>query len=243
MPEFVAGVDGCRAGWVVVLMPLGRPDAATISLAPTFADILARDEAPAHIAIDIPIGLPDVTGPGGRGADVAARKVLGARQSSVFAMPSRRAVYAETYQDACAAAFATSDPPRKVSKQAYYLFPKVREVDRLMTPDLQARVREVHPEVAFWALNGKQPVGTPKKIKSRVNPEGMAERRALLVGAGFDAAFLTTKHFLAKDAGADDILDAAVNCWTAARLAEGIAIRFPETPDIDGRGLRQEIWG
>ena len=49
---------------------------------------------------------------------------------------SRSAVLAEDYRAACAAALATSDPPRKIARQAFMLFPKVRELDALMTPAL-----------------------------------------------------------------------------------------------------------
>jgi len=33
---------------------------------------------------------------------------------------------------ACAAALATSDPPRKVSKQCFHIFPRIREIDALL---------------------------------------------------------------------------------------------------------------
>ncbi|MEL6871540.1 MAG: DUF429 domain-containing protein, partial [Pseudomonadota bacterium] len=134
MTEYVAGIDGDPAAAAAVIYPLGAPEQAEVRLLATFADVLALPEQPAAIAIDIPIGLPDQTGIGGRDADIAARRVLGARQSSVFAVPSRAAVACADYGDACARAFETSDPPRKVSKQAFNIFPKIREVDALMTP-------------------------------------------------------------------------------------------------------------
>ncbi len=241
--QWVAGVDGCRTGWVVVLHPLNDPAAAILRHVATFADVLALPENPIAVAIDIPIGLPPTTSTGGRDADVKARRVLGGRQSAVFAVPARAAVMCTDYREACAAALATSEPPRKVSKQAFNIFPKIREVDALMTPDLQTRIREVHPEVAFWALNGCAALETPKKIKSRPNPDGLAQRRALLAGAGYDQAFLTRQHLPAKDAGPDDVLDATVNAWSAQRIARGEAVRFPDQPDRDEKGLAIEIWG
>lgn len=243
MTAFVAGVDGCRAGWVVVLHPLGDPRAAEVRQLTDFAAILALPEKPVRIAIDMPIGLPERTGQGGRDADVRARSVLGARQSSVFAVPSRAAVMCSDYRDACTNALATSEPPRKVSKQAFNIFPKIREIDALMSPALQERVFEVHPEVAFWALNGRKPLETPKKVKSRPNPEGLAQRRRLLERAGYAPEFLGARHLPLSIAGPDDVLDATVNAWTAARLANGTAIRFPDKPSKDAKGLRIEIWG
>lgn len=241
--KLVAGVDGCRSGWVVVVYPQGRPDQAELLHFSSFAEILQLDPPPSAIAIDIPIGLPERTGRGGRDADIKARAVLGARQSAVFAVPSRASVMCLDYSEACRIALATSEPPRKISKQAFNIFPKIREVDALMSPALQERVFEVHPEVAFWAMNACKPLLTAKKIKSRPNPEGLVQRRNLLVNAGFDRRFLEAKHLPVSMAGPDDVLDAVANSWTAARILAGNAIRFPATPERDAKGLRIEIWG
>ena len=237
----VAGVDGCRGGWLAVLIPVGDPGAARMRLLATFKEVLDLPEAPAVIAVDMPIGLPERTGKGGRDADIQARSVLGGRQSAVFAVPARAAVMATDYREACAIALATSEPPRKVSKQAFHLFPKIREIDRLMTPELQSRVFEVHPELAFWALNGRAPLQTPKKIKSRPNPTGLADRRALLTAAGFCPDFLADARVPASRAGPDDLLDAAANAWSAQRILNRAEICFPERPARDTKGLRIEI--
>lgn len=243
MSGLAAGVDGCRAGWLVVVRPLEDPAAAQVRLAVTFAEVLALVPEPGVIAVDIPIGLPDRGVPGGRACDVAARANLGGRQSSVFAVPSREAVMCEDYAKACRVAERTSQPARKVSKQAFNIFAKVREVDRLMTPELQQRVFEVHPEVAFWALNDECPLDLPKKVKSRPFPPGLDLRRSLLEAAGYSADFMRRLPFKASEAGPDDLLDAAVNSWSAARIARGEAVCFPCEPDTDSRGLRMEIRG
>ena len=44
-------------------------------------------------------------------------------------------------------------------------------------------------------------------------------------------------------AAADDILDACAVAWTASRVVEHKAIRLPNDPPLDGRGVRMEIWG
>lgn len=238
----VAGVDGCRAGWIGVLREVHDPGGAELRLFRHFADVLAAVPPPGVIAVDIPIGLPERSGRGGRHCDVAARANLGARLSSVFAMPSRAAVLEADYRDACAAAFATSDPPRRVSKQAFNLFGKIREVDSLLTPDLQNRVVECHPELAFWALNGGRPLDIAKKVKSRPHEAGLELRRGLLASAGYAMPLLTGAPFAARDCGPDDILDAAVCSWSAVRIALGNGQRFPDTPGVDVRGLRMEIW-
>jgi predicted RNase H-like nuclease len=240
---FVAGVDGCRAGWVVALRRLDDPTSTTLQLCATFAEILALREAPEMIAVDIPIGLAARATVGGRQADIEARANLGARQSAVFAMPARAAVMESDYRRACAVALENSDPPRMISKQAFNLFPKIREVDALMTPALQDRVVECHPELAFWALNGERPLDQPKKVKSVAHTPGLELRRNLLLAAGYTRTLLDARPFKASEAGADDLLDAIANSWSAARIATGMARRFPAMPQLDERSLRMEIWG
>src|SRR5690606_25976067 len=132
-----------------------------------FADISRASVRPAVIAVDMPIGLPDRTGRGGRAAENAVRPLLGARQSAVFSVPSRAALEQTDYRAACEVALSTSDPARKISKQLFMIAPKIREVDVWLRSDPAAmpRVFEVHPEVAFWRLNGEQALIEPKKIR------------------------------------------------------------------------------
>lgn len=241
--RWVAGVDGCPAGWLVVLCPLDVPGEARALVVPRFAEVLSIEPKLSLVAVDMPIGLPERVTTGGRDADIGARANLGARQSAVFAVPSRAAVMKHDYREACEAALATSDPPRKVSKQCFYLFAKMREIDALMSPALQERVREIHPELAFWALNGERSLDLPKKVKSRPHAPGLELRRGLLAAAGYDPRFLENKHGIkASAAGPDDLLDAAACAWSAARIVNGCGRRFPHTPPLDANGLRMEIW-
>ena len=235
---WVVGVDGCPGGWLVVRRPLDDPAAATKQVCRSFAEVLALQAD--VICVDMPIGLPVVKGQGGRIADVEARYELrGRRKASVFSVPSREAVMQLNYQDACDVALATSCPKRKVSKQAFNIFPKIREIDALMSPILQERVYETHPEVGFWALNGEISLDESKK-----SILGLERRRQLLGSAGYVPGFLTnTSQVPSRQFGKDDLLDAAVCSWTAARIAKCGSRRFPENPSLDARGLRMEIWG
>lgn len=160
---WVAGVDGCKAGWVAVLRNLTDPEATQLHVFAEFARLLDFEPFLKVIAVDMPIGLPERIGAGGRGPEKSVRPKLGQRQSSVFSLPSRAAVFTEDYRDACAVALKTSEPSKSISKQAFYLFPKIREIDALMTPGLETRLYEVHPELAFWRLNGGREMSLPKK--------------------------------------------------------------------------------
>ncbi len=238
---WLAGVDGCRAGWVAAFVrPVG--DEVRLRIVPRFADVLAAPEAPAIVAVDIPIGLPDRIGPDGRGPERAIRPLLGARQSSVFSVPPRAAVHAGDFAAACAAALAASEPPRKVSKQLFMIAPKIREVDALLRADASfvARVREVHPELAFWRLNGERALDQPKKVKGVCYAPGLALRRGLLAAFGLPASVVMSDP--PKGAGADDLLDALACAAIARRLHAGTARPFPDPPGRDAYGLPVAIW-
>jgi predicted RNase H-like nuclease len=238
---WLAGVDGCRAGWIVAFVRMPG-DETCVRIVPRFADVLAAPEAPAVIAVDVPIGLPERVGRGGRAAENAVRPLLGARQSSVFSVPSRATLVTEDYRAACAIALLTSDPPRKISKQLFMIAPKIREVDACLRADgcVVVRVFEVHPEVAFWRLNGERALDEPKKVKGRCYEPGLALRRRLLIEAGISAAAANTAS--PKGAGPDDVLDALACAVTARRIHLGLARPFPDPPERDAFGLPMAIW-
>jgi predicted RNase H-like nuclease len=238
---WLAGVDGCRTGWVAAFVrPAG--DEVRVRIEPSFAAILGAPETPAVVAVDMPIGLPPRIGPGGRGPERAVRPLLGERQSSVFAVPSRPAIYAEDYREACRIAAETSDPPRKVSKQLFMIAPKIREVDTTLrqSAEAAARVFEVHPEVAFWRLNGERSLGEPKKVKSRPYEPGLLLRRGLLVAGGLPEAIVSANP--PRGAGADDLLDALACATIARRIHAGVARPFPEEFGRDEFALPMAIW-
>ena len=236
-----AGVDGCPGGWIAVFIR-AEGNAVRVRVVPHFGDIFTDAEAPAVVAVDMPIGLPERAGPGGREAERVVRKLLGARQSSVFSVPARAAIYAKDYREACRLALAHSDPPRKVSMQLFNIAPKIREVDEYLriNPAQAERVFEVHPELAFWRLNSERSLSEPKKVKSRVYAPGMALRRALLIAAGLSKD--TVAFAPPKGADEDDVLDALACAEIARRIHVGHAKPFPDPPERDAFGLRMAIW-
>ncbi len=238
---WLAGVDGCRGGWIAAFV---RPadDAGHIAVFARFADVLAASPAADVVAVDIPIGLPERTGAGGRAAENAVRPLLGARQSSVFSVPVRAAIYERDYAGACRAALAASEPPRKVSRQLFNIAPKIREVDAVLRADagLPGRVFEVHPELAFWRLNGERALSEPKKVRSRPYPAGLDLRRNLLLAAGLPDGLVGAQP--PKGAAEDDLVDALACAAIARRLHAGLARPYPDPPPRDGFGLPMAIW-
>jgi predicted RNase H-like nuclease len=243
---WLAGVDACRGGWIVAFL---RPKGAEVRVRTErrFADVVNSPEKPEVVAIDIPIGLPTRSELGGRAPERMVRPFVGPRRSSVFRIPSRAAVYAgidpaipddgERYRRACAIARTTSVDGKAFSKQGFYLFEKIVQVDNLLRVQekLVSRVHETHPEVAFWRLNSDRPLSQPKKEKL-----GLALRRRLLVAAGFST--YVVNQAAPKGARPDDLIDALACAVIARRINAGVAESFPNAPPRDEFCLPMAIW-
>lgn len=226
----VGGLDGCRAGWVLATigLDLGERD-IDVRMVTTFAEALAAvtDGTLAALAVDMPIGLP--TGQP-RAADHEARVLLGARRSTVFPTPVRPTLGATDFPDALARSRRTCG--RGLSKQAFHLLPRIREVDGALTPAHQAQVFECHPELAFARLAGG-PIAVSKHTDA-----GRAERVAQLaplLGGVADAVARPP-----RGARADDVADALAIAVVARRFVTGAVERLGDGA-VDERGLRMEI--
>lgn len=231
----VVGVDGCPDGWVAAAVDLGS-GRLEFSVHPTFANLTEAFHDAEAIGVDIPIGLMFA---GQRAADVAARRFMPGKASSVFSAPHPAIRHERVYRNAVEVSRALIG--RALSQQAFAILPKIAEVNDYLTPEVQGRIFEVHPEVSFTALNG----GTP--IKSRKSTQaGFDERYLLLVASsGFTPIpdrKLASKIAPGKRVNADDTLDAIVAAWTAKRVAEGIAVSLPAEPEVGFRGLKAQIY-
>ena len=191
----------------------------------------ALDTDASHIGVDMPIGFPSDTP---RSCETMARQYIGPRRSSVFPVPCRDAVMTDDYRKACE--INARILGRKFPKQAFMLFPKMREIDAAITPQTQSRVFEVHPEVAFCAMNNGRALQHSKKTA-----HGADLRRALLIAGGFPLARLQHPHWKTSQVANDDILDACACAWSARRIATGDHMAFPAIPEFDARGLRMQI--
>lgn len=235
---WVAGADGFRDGWVVALWQpaTGTWRRRTVD---TVADLLTLPEAPVALGLDMVIGLPNAARPGGRACDQAARQLLGhPRSSSVFSPPVYDALSADSYEEAQRVQRASAPNAPGLTIQTYHLLPKLRAVATAMTPDLQGRVREVHPELAFYAMNDDAPVAASKH-----DAAGRAARIRLLETHGCPDIDEAVDTMARGAVGADDVLDAHAACWTARRIHNGTAQRCPpDDPPRNARGLRMEIW-
>jgi threonine dehydratase len=229
-PAKTIGIDGCKGGWVVCWL---QENALQFQVFSSF-EMIVNHFPNAIIAVDVPVGLPDRVGAGGRGPEGLIRPLLGARKSSVFSIPSRKAVFAATYPEACEIAFETSEPPRKISKQGFFLFPKIREIDGLLTANISLRSQlfETHPELVFRTIKNA-PLDFAKKTA-----EGANERTTLLRSCGLQIIAWPK----IRGAAQDDIIDAAACLVTAQRLSSGKGTSFPQQPALDSYGIPIAIW-
>ncbi|MFP5245817.1 MAG: DUF429 domain-containing protein, partial [Thermoanaerobaculia bacterium] len=219
----LAGIDGCRAGWIAAIKSGERIETRLCTsdeeLIALFADCLI-------VAIDIPIGLA-TSGP--RSCDHHARRFLGRRSSSVFPAPLRPLIALRDYVEANR--ISRQLQKRGISKQGFAIVPKVEQIDRILQRhhELRGRVYEVHPEVSFAMWNGGEALTASKHSK-----EGLALRRAL-----------AERHFgeippVPRGAAEDDLLDALAALWTAERIAAGKSQELGDA-HVDVTGLPMRI--
>jgi len=142
---WLCGVAGFKETWRAVLgnFDLGEVRFRDLSL----EEILDLPERPAIIAVDVPIGLPDLTPPGGGTCDRLARRLLGPRGSSVFSPIGRICLQMDNRERA--SQLHIGGGGIGIGAQAWGLRKKLLEIDTLMTPAGQRLVHEVHPEVSF----------------------------------------------------------------------------------------------
>ena len=119
------GIDGCRAGWIGILREKGG---FRWRVAAALDDVLPP-QIPRLAFIDMPIGLSNREP---RSCDRLARSTLGRQfSSSVFPCPARRALDAASYEEANRHNRAALNAG--LSKQSFFLLPKIRQVDRWLT--------------------------------------------------------------------------------------------------------------
>ncbi len=220
----VLGVDGWRGRWVGALLD-GR-SVRLLDLADAVAVLAVPDVE--VVGIDMPIGMSD---DGVRVCDEQARDLLrpyGAA-SSVFPTPVRAVLATDDYAEARALSRAATDPPRAPSAQSFRLVRAIRSLDDALGEPPAEHVVEVHPELAFRALD--------RELRdAKVTARGTARRLAALrTVMDVDAALLNAPPRVP----AVDALDACAAAWSARRIADGTAECVGDgTTDARGRPMR-----
>lgn len=232
------GVDACPCGWFSV--GFSYSGVYEIKAFFLFADLLAYYKAAKLILVDMPIGLPD--GRGERLCDKQARRRLRTGlKSSVFRVPTRAAVehLANNPQDNEGAkkvecettgGFNPKDP-KSISPYTLGIMPKIAEVDSFVPCVAGPQIKEVHPEICFWAFSGNRISTLPSKdtddgINKRIRmlSNDRVENRTRRI---LDEAWSTYQN---NCVGKDDILDALAAAVTAYRGSLNQFQTFDEPP-------------
>ncbi|WP_262181524.1 DUF429 domain-containing protein [Haloarcula laminariae] len=201
----VVGVDACPAGWFATILD---DDSISTAVFDEFENLCTTYDA-TRILVDIPIGYPTEAR---RRCDLAAREELGSRGNSVFFPPCQSALDCEDYE--AANAKHRNQLGNGLSRQAYSIGDKIREVNRVVGQEYDSTIRESHPELCFAELNG-QPIAYSKSSQ-----RGQGLRMKLLS----DALDTPRRHYneactdyYRKDVRRDDILDSMVLATAAQK--------------------------
>lgn len=216
------GADARAGGWVVVLLKDGRLHAMERHRA--FADVLARAEDAEVVAVDVPLGHDDPTGrkaEGRRACDVAARAFVGPVADRIGHVPPPVLFTHPDRAQAVREAEAKGWPAP--SERLWSLRVRMDEAQAAAKAD--DRIVEVHPELSFHTLL-REHTDRDHLVRPQATWDGLVERLGLLHKVGlrparsFGGLGLVTPQ---------DVLSATVAAWSALRVADGSARRFPET--------------
>ena len=168
--DSVTGLDACASGWVAVTLPppaAGDPCApvtASVAVSPTLDGLSLTGV----VGIDMPLGL---LADGWRDADALARRALGRRGVTVFAIPPRPVWQQPTYAEANSVCRELTG--KGLSAQTWGLRGKLLEADayrrkspaRLSSPP-RARLRRpggrAHRRQQAHPGRPRHPQGTPR---------------------------------------------------------------------------------
>ena len=239
------GVDGCPYGWFIVALDENWYETRVCR---TFGELLDFYRNAELILVDVPIGLPE--GEAGRACDAEARNLVGNLHATVYPTPTRGTI--EQIPPLVDCLDATHLRYRfehhavdGINLQTFAISHKIAEVDlaiRAQVQNAQPEVREVHPEVCFWALNGHVPLNHRK-----VTPLGQAERLGILgnylnhpcVQGILDGALA---RFPRSHVRRDDVIDAMAAAITGYN-SQGNLQSLPDPPPHDPmyQGLLMEM--
>jgi predicted RNase H-like nuclease len=226
-----SGADGCRGGWIACILDHGEFRTERYDS----VELLVK-QYPAFDAflIDMAIGLQssaDQLRP-----DDLAREELRPRTSSVFPIPCRQAVYADTEEE------QKKENKRvfgkSLAKQSLAIIPKIRELDEFLNshPEYNNRILESHPESDIARLHGSVVMTRKKEYP------GLSERASILKkylpGQSFAGMWDKARELKCNP---DDLLDASCLAVTAMLSSHGMCETIPAAPQQDDKGLSMKL--
>ena len=207
----IAGVDGCKQGWVGVWLD-NSGSLAGAAFCTTLEELLQGIPNLMTAGVDMPIQLLDAPA---RPADTHARKALVPERGRIeypalplFVIEDRwlSAGFEEVNQE-CRQLYG-----RAFSRQSLHLRNKIAEVNEVSRNGFPV----IEPSgLSFTAMNNSKPPGFQKSGR---DPGAFCKARNISMG----------QRFTSSAAAADDIIDAAAAAWSAHRFSFGKA--YPRKP-------------
>jgi len=239
MAKYIGLVPASK-GWFGIV--LGDDDTWEADLFPSVWSLWKYHSDAARVLVGAPVGLP---ADARRSCDVATKGKLGRHHHRAFYAPTRAAVYRGNLE----AAKETNESAAgySIRNQVWSLVPRIREVDEFLdeNPGARDRIGETHPELCFYALNGRDAVAAPA-----TTAEGVRRRTALLADEHPDATAIhetcrdryTSPPYASFLRGEGTIVDALAAAVTARRDPDELS-RLPERsdPPRDERGLPMQM--
>ena len=227
------GVDGCRGGWIAAVI---QQSELRIEKYLNMNELITSYPVFDNMLIDMVIGLPSDQKQYDKRPDSTARRLIVPRTSTIFAVPSRQAVYEETEEEQIKANRTVLG--KGLAKQTMAIIPKMRELDVFLSENGKYKnvIRESHPEVCFARLNGA--VVMTKKSEM----DGLMERVRILSQYLPDLSVDDiTGRAKELHCNADDIVDAVCLAVTAHLDLGGHTEVIPKDVMMDNHGLRMQM--
>jgi predicted RNase H-like nuclease len=225
----VAGLDGCKAGWLMFYKNNNHYSFRLISSIEAGRPIL---EECSKIFIDMPIGLSSQGFK--RGIEKQMIQLLKNRSSTIFTPPCREALALSDYKKANPKNKAITG--KGLSIQAFNIGKKIKEVDNFIENASHIELAESHPEICFKVLKGEV-------LQSKKNTAfGIDERFNLINSYSANLAESVRQAlncYPKTKVQPDDIVDAAALCLSAeiSLYFNTLIWRDKELKDKEGRKI------
>jgi len=232
----LASADGCRGGWLVAKCNSWPCEYTPyLAICADFRSLVEFTRDCERVVVDIPIGLP--AGTQVRYCDVKARGLLAkdGASSVVFDAPPRETLPARSTEEF--QRLHKESRKKGAGWPVWGILPKIKEADEAMTPALQRRIYEFHPELVWLRVAGRYlgPKHDKPGLTNRVN--------ALDAYVPSLKQVLQWKKGLGAAAKLDDVLDAVIGLAVADASLKSKKYKLPQdATEADKKGLFMEMW-
>jgi 8-oxo-dGTP diphosphatase len=227
-----AGIDGCKAGWIMVRHNKGE---YTFGIYSSIQELFSENYDLQRALIDIPVGLASENVE--RTIENALRTQLRHRHSTVFNPPCREALYENSYASARVKNLQVEG--KSLSIQSLAIKDKIKETDEFLRNSSSYELIESHPELCFKYLNNGEVVLSKKSTEA-----GIKERLGILRNYFEEVDQLYQQvidNTMRKSVKKDDIVDAICLCLVN-KLSGRNSMKFiTDRNRLDAEGIEMKI--